>query len=76
MAGNKSTRFTWEDIEQLLKYLSPKPVIPSGTALARLPLSFSNFFSFSSSLKVLALADPPQKIGVAMAPGEMALTRI
>jgi len=47
-----------------------------GVALARFPSSFASLRALSSALMVCALAEPPQKIGVAIAPGEIEFTRM
>src|ERR1700735_4297690 len=48
----------------------------SGVALARLPANFASFRALSSALSVCAFAEPPQKMGVAIAPGEIEFTRM
>ena len=52
------------------------PVLFNGTERARLVCSLFIFLSFSSSVSVFALPEPPQNIGVAIAPGDMELTLI
>ena len=48
----------------------------SGVALARLPANFASFRALSSALRVCAFVEPPQKMGVAIAPGEIEFTRM
>src|ERR1700727_2747091 len=47
-----------------------------GVALARVPANFASFRGLSSALRVCAFAEPPQKMGVAIAPGEIEFTRM
>jgi hypothetical protein len=53
-----------------------QPERRKGFALVRLLVSLASFASRFSASIVEAWPDPPKKIGVAMAPGEMLLTVI
>ena len=76
LSGNRHGRTAREARSAASAMSSESPAVCSGVACLRFCSNLSIFFSFSAPLIVLARADPPQKMGVATAPGEMALTRI